>query len=110
MAVKLGLDPEKVGQVVTTGTGRSFAADFFIPLTLKNKFDEGYPVKAAYKDMISAAEISAHKGIPLPVVNATAVTFQMAMAEGFGDLSKGGLIRVFEKLLGTEYRAKKKEY
>jgi 3-hydroxyisobutyrate dehydrogenase-like beta-hydroxyacid dehydrogenase len=106
MAVKLGLDPEKVAQVVTTGTGRSFAADFFIPLTLKNRFDEGYPVKSAYKDMISAAEISAHKGIPLPVVNATAVTFQMAMAEGFGDLSKGGLIRVFEKLLGTEFRAK----
>ena len=107
MAVKLGLDPEKVAQVVTTGTGRSFAADFFIPLTLENRFDEGYPVKSAYKDMISAAEISAHKGIPLPVVNATAVTFQMAMAEGFGDLSKGGLIRVFEKLLGTEFRKNK---
>jgi 3-hydroxyisobutyrate dehydrogenase-like beta-hydroxyacid dehydrogenase len=107
MAVKLGLDPEKVAQVVTTGTGRSFAADFFIPLTLKNRFDEGYPVKSAYKDMISAAEISAYKGIPLPVVNATAVTFQMAMAEGFGDLSKGGLIRVFEKLLKTEFRTKK---
>jgi 3-hydroxyisobutyrate dehydrogenase-like beta-hydroxyacid dehydrogenase len=107
MAVKLGLDPEQVAQVVTTGTGRSFAAEFFIPLTLKNQFDEGYPVKAAYKDMISAAEISAHKGIPLPVVNATAVTFQMAMAEGYGDLSKGGLIRVFEKMLGAEFRAKK---
>jgi 3-hydroxyisobutyrate dehydrogenase-like beta-hydroxyacid dehydrogenase len=107
MAVKLGLDPEQVAQVVTTGTGRSFAADFFIPLTLKNQFDEGYPVKSAYKDMISAAEISAHKGIPLPVVNATAVTFQMAMAQGYGDLSKGGLIRVFEKMLGTEFRTKK---
>jgi len=107
MAVKLGLDPEKVAQVVTTGTGRSFAADFFIPLTLENRFDEGYPVKAAYKDMISAAEISAHKNIPLPVVNATAVTFQMALSEGYGDLSKGGLIRVFEKLLGTEFRKKK---
>jgi 3-hydroxyisobutyrate dehydrogenase-like beta-hydroxyacid dehydrogenase len=107
MAVKLGLDPEKVAQVVTTGTGRSFAADFFIPLTLENRFDEGYPVKAAYKDMISAAEISAHKAIPLPVVNATAVTFQTAIAEGYGDLSKGGLIRVFEKLLGTEFRKKK---
>jgi hypothetical protein len=32
------------------------------------------------------------------------VTFQMAMAEGFGDLSKGGLIRVFEKMLGVEFR------
>jgi len=107
MAVKLGLDPEKVAQVVTTGTGRSFAADFFIPLTLENRFDEGYPVKSAYKDMISAAEISAHNGIPLPVVNATAVTFQMAIAEGFGDFSKGGLIRVFEKMLGTEFRTNK---
>ncbi len=106
MAVKLGLDPEKVAQVVTTGTGRSFAADFFIPLTLENRFDEGYPVKSAYKDMISAAEISAHKGIPLPMVNATMVTFQMAIAQGFGDLSKGGLIRVFEKMLGAEFRNK----
>jgi 3-hydroxyisobutyrate dehydrogenase-like beta-hydroxyacid dehydrogenase len=106
MAVKLGLDPESVGKVVTTGTGRSFAAEFFIPLTLVNRFDEGYPVKSAYKDMISAAEISAHMGIPLPVVNATAVTFQMAIAEGFGDMSKGGLIRVFEKLLGAEFRKK----
>ena len=109
MAVKLGLDPEKVAQVITTGTGRSFAADFFIPLTLENRFDEGYPVKSAYKDLISAAEISAHKGIPLPVVNATAVTFQMAIAEGFGDLSKGGLIRIFEKMLKTEFRKKGKE-
>lgn len=109
MAVKLGLDPEKVAQVVTTGTGRSFAADFFIPLTLQNRFDEGYPVKSAYKDMISAAEISAHKGIPLPVVNATAVTFQMAIAEGLGDLSKGGLIRLFEKMLKTEFRRKEKQ-
>jgi 3-hydroxyisobutyrate dehydrogenase-like beta-hydroxyacid dehydrogenase len=107
MAVKLGLDPEKVVQVVTTGTGRSFAADFFIPLTLENRFDEGYPIKSAYKDLISAAEISSHKGIPLPVVNATTVTFQMALAEGFGDLSKGGLIRVFEKMLGTEFRKKR---
>ena len=106
MAAKLGLDPEQVAQVVTTGTGRSFAAEFFIPLTLQNKFDEGYPVKAAYKDMISAAEISAQKAIPLPVVNATAVTFQMAISEGYGDLSKGGLIRVFEKMIGIEFRKK----
>jgi 3-hydroxyisobutyrate dehydrogenase-like beta-hydroxyacid dehydrogenase len=107
MAVKLGLDPEKVAEVVTTGTGQSFAANFFIPLTLENRFDEGYPVKSAYKDMISAAEISAHKNIPLPVVNAATVTFQMALSEGFGDLSKGGLIRVFEKMIGTEFRRKR---
>lgn len=106
MAAKLGLDPEKVTQVVTTGTGRSFAAEFFVPLALENRFDQGYPIKHAYKDLISAAEISAHQKIPLPVVQATTTTFQMALAEGFGDESKGSLIKVFERMLGVEFRKK----
>ena len=106
MAAKLGLDPEKVTQVVTTGTGRSFAAEFFVPLALENRFDQGYPIKHAYKDLISAAEISAHQMIPLPVVQATTATFQMALAEGFGDESKGSLIKVFERMLGVEFRKK----
>ena len=67
MAAKLGLDPVKVCQVITTGTGRSFAAEFFTPLTLENRFDEGYPLKDAYKDMASAAEIGARHKIPLPL-------------------------------------------
>lgn len=106
MAAKLGLDPEKVTQVVTTGTGRSFAAEFFIPLALQNRFDQGYPIKHAYKDMVSAAEISARQKIPLPVVQATTATFQMALAEGFGDESKGSLMKVFERMLGVEFRKK----
>lgn len=104
MAAKLGLDPEKVTQVVTTGTGNSFAAQFFLPLTLEDRFDRGYPLKAAYKDMISAAEISARQKIPLPVVQATATTFQMALLEGLGDESKGALIKVFERMLNIEFR------
>jgi len=104
MAAKLGLDPEKVTQVVTTGTGRSFAAEFFLPLTLENRFDQGYPLKSAYKDMISAAEICAHEKIPLPMVQTATTTFQMAMASGLGSESKGSLIKVFEKFLGIEFR------
>ena len=104
MAAKLGLDPEKVTQVVTTGTGRSFAAEFFLPLTLENRFDQGYPLKSAYKDMISAAEISAHEKIPLPLVQAAATTFQMALLQGLGDESKGALIKVFERMLNVEFR------
>jgi len=104
MAAKLGLDPERVTRVVTTGTGRSFAAEFFAPLALDNVFDQGYPLKAAYKDMISAAEISAREKIPLPLVQAATTTYQLALAEGLGDLGKGAMIKVFERLLGVEFR------
>lgn len=104
MAVKLGLDPEKVGQVVTTGTGRSFAAEFFIPQILENRFDQGYALKHAYKDMISAAEICAHRQIPLPLVHAATTIYQMALLDGLGDEDKGAMIKVLERILGVEFR------
>jgi len=106
MAVKLGLDPEKVLSVVNTGTGKSFASDFFGPRILENHFSDGYPLKYAYKDMVSAAEICAHKKIPLPLVHAATTTYQMALAAGLGDEDKGAMTKVFENLLGVEFRKK----
>jgi len=104
MAVKLGLDPEKVISVVNSGTGKSFAAEFFGPRILKDSFEEGYPLKHAYKDMVSAAEIGAHKKIPLPLVQAATTTYQLALAAGYGDEGKGAMIKVFENILGVKFR------
>ncbi len=109
MSTKLGLDPEKVTEVITSGTGRSFAAEFFAPLVLNNVFDKGYPLKHAYKDMISAAELSVQEKIPLPMVQAATTTYQMALAEGLGDQDKGAMIKVFERILGVVFRKQEEE-
>lgn len=107
MAVKLGLDPEAVCRVVTTGTGQTFALSFFTPYILNNDFKPGYPLKSAYKDMVSAAGISAHEKIPLPVFFAALQTYQLALLEGYGEENKGAMIKVWEKVLGVEVRRKK---
>lgn len=107
MAVKLGLDPEKMTEVVTTGSGRSFAAEYFLPLILRGKFDHGYPMASAYKDMLGMARIGAEKRIPLPVVQAALTTYQSALARGLGDQSKGAMIKVFEELLDVRVRSEK---
>lgn len=104
MAAKLGLEPAMVAEVVNSGTGRSYASEFFVPRVLKNRFSEGYPLKAAYKDLVSAAEISANLGFPLPVLAAATATYQQALLRGHGDLDKGAMIKVFEELLGVEFR------
>jgi 3-hydroxyisobutyrate dehydrogenase-like beta-hydroxyacid dehydrogenase len=104
MAVKMGLDAEKVGAVVNSGTGRSYASEFFIPRILENSFSAGYPMKHAYKDLVSAAELSAAHGIPMPVLAAATATYQQALLRGLGDHDKGGMIRVFEDLLGVTFR------
>ena len=104
MAVKMGLDSAKVGQVVNSGTGRSYASEFFIPRILKRNFSEGYLMKHAYKDLISAAELGAHRGIPMPVLAAATATYQTALLRGYGDCDKGGMIQVFEDLLDVKYQ------
>jgi 3-hydroxyisobutyrate dehydrogenase-like beta-hydroxyacid dehydrogenase len=104
MSVKMGLDCEKVGQVVNSGTGRSYASEFFIPRILDGNFSEGYLMKHAYKDLISAAELGSNLTIPMPVLAAATSTYQMALLKGYGDYDKGGMIRVFEELLEVRYR------
>ncbi|MBL4787279.1 MAG: NAD(P)-dependent oxidoreductase [Cohaesibacteraceae bacterium] len=104
LAVKLGLDPAKTGEVVNSGTGRSYASEFFIPNILKGKFTEGYPMANAYKDLISGAEISARYQIPTPVLSAATATYQMALCQGRGKEDKASMIQVFEKLLNVRFR------
>jgi 3-hydroxyisobutyrate dehydrogenase-like beta-hydroxyacid dehydrogenase len=106
MAAKFGLDPQKISQVITTGTGRSYAAEFFIPLILENRFDMGYSLKNAHKDLISAAELSAHHNIPMPMIQSATTIYRMALAEGHGDENKGAMVKVFERILGVEFRKK----
>lgn len=104
MSVKMGLDPVKVGEVVNSGTGRSYASEFFIQRILKDRFSDGYSLQNAYKDLVSAAEISANLCIPMPVLSAATVTYQTALLQGHGAEDKGSMIKVFEDLLGVHYR------
>ena len=104
MAVRLGLDPENVLSAVNTGTGRSFASEFFGPRALEGNFSEGYALKSAYKDMVSAAELCARERIPMPLVQAATLTYQMALAEGYGKEGKGAMLKVYERILGVQFR------
>ncbi|MFR5880276.1 MAG: NAD(P)-dependent oxidoreductase [Cloacibacillus evryensis] len=104
MAALMGLDPEKTASVINSGTGRSYASEFFLPRAPEGNFSEGYAMKNAYKDLVSAAEISASQSIPMPVLAAATATYQQALRSGYGELGKGAMIKVFEKLLGTEFR------
>jgi 3-hydroxyisobutyrate dehydrogenase-like beta-hydroxyacid dehydrogenase len=106
MASKMGLDPDLVAEVVNSGTGRSYASEFFLPRILAGRFSDGYPMAKAYKDLVSGAELGAELCIPMPVLAAATATYQAALLRGHGDKDKGGMVRVFEELLGTEFRSR----
>ena len=108
MAVKMGLDPGLVGEVVNSGTGRSYASEFFIPRMLRGHFSDGYPMGHAYKDLVSGAELSANACVPLPVLAAATATYQTALLQGLGEQDKGAMVQVFERLLGVQFRSQEK--
>ncbi len=104
MAAKMGLDPAKVGELVNSGTGRSYASEYFIPKILDGVFSTGYPLGAAYKDLVSGAVLGARHRIPMPVLAAATATYQAALLRGHGDDDKGAMIKVYEDLLGVTFR------
>lgn len=105
ISAKLGLNSEKIASVVNSGTGRSYASEFFVPHILNGNFSNGYPMRDAYKDLVSGAELSARHLVPTPVLAAATATYQRALLEGHGDKDKGAMVLVFEDLLKTRFRA-----
>ncbi|CAM3279478.1 NAD(P)-dependent oxidoreductase [Cupriavidus taiwanensis] len=105
MSRRMGLDPEKVASVINSGTGRSYASEFFLPRILGRHFSDGYPLNAAYKDLVSAAELGARHCIPMPVLAAATATYQMSLLAGHGTSDKGAMTRFFEDMLAVQFSA-----
>ena len=103
MAVKLGLEPTQIGEVINGGTARSYASEYFVPRMLDRNFSYGFTLKDAYKDLVSAVEVAVNQTIPTPVLDATASIYKMTMLNGYGDLYKGALICLYEDLLGVKF-------
>lgn len=104
LAVRLGLNAEKMCGAVMTGSGQSYGFDTFAPLILERNFGPGYPMANARKDVDAITGILDREGVKMPVVSAAADTFRAALDRGLGNLNKGGMTRVWEAVLGVEVR------
>jgi len=104
LAVKAGLDVEQVAQVVTSGSSRSFASDYFVPRILEGRFDSDFAMADAYKDIVNVQQMATRVKAAIPVVNAMTASYQMAMAQGYGDRPKSTMIKIYEQVLDQKVR------
>ena len=104
LAVKAGLRPETLSEVLTTASSRSFASEYFVPRILDGRFEGDFSMRAAYKDIVNVKEVAARLEASLPVVDAMVSTYQAAIDKGFGEQPKSAMIKVYEDRLGQEVR------
>ena len=104
VGVKLGLSPEKLGEILMNASGSSYASKTLIPEILDGRFAHGFTMERAYKDMKSMLEVCEQLSLPLPTFLGTLKTYRLALENGHGDQYKGAMIRYYEDLLGVKCR------
>lgn len=104
LAMKAGLSADKLAEVLTTASSRSFASEYFVPRILAGKFEGDFSLQAAFKDIVNIQEAAARLHASTPVVDAMVATYQAAIDMGFGDAPKSAMIKVYERQLDQEVR------
>ena len=104
LAVKAGLEPRKLEEVLTTASARSFASEYFVPRILAGKFEGDFSMQAAYKDIVNIQQLAERLNASMPVVDAMVSTYRAAIEMGFGEQPKSAMIKVYEDRLGQTVR------
>lgn len=106
IGVKLGLDPEKLGDVLMTASGSSSASKTLIPKVLEGQFEHGFSLDEAYKDMDHIYDVLVKNEVPLPTLNGAMQSYQLALQHGERDYYKHAMIRFYEDMLDVKVRKK----
>ena len=104
LGVAAGISIDALEQVVTSASSRSFAGDHFIPRMMAREFEGDFPLAGAYKDILNMQKIATEKQALTPLMNAMISIYQNALADGLGDEPKSAIIKIYEKVLGVEFK------
>lgn len=105
--VKAGLDPDLMAEVINAGSGRNTATEDKIPrCVLTRKFDFGFPIAGACKDIGLAIEECQALGLPMLVGSAARQLWQFAYNQGGGKRDMTELVTYLEPWAGVEVRGK----
>ncbi len=104
LGVAAGISIDALEQVVTSASSRSFAGDHFIQRMMAREFEGDFPLAGAYKDILNMQKIATEKQALTPLMNAMISSYQNALADGLGDEPKSAIIKIYEKVLGVEFK------
>jgi len=106
LAVKAGVDPAMLLEILKVSTGNNWAAQQYPNSTFKGNFEPGFKINLALKDLNLALTLGKENNVPLPVGTAACQDLQDAVSAGLGDKGVDAVIISREKASGAEVRSK----
>ena len=110
LGVKLGVDPQKLYDIIKVSAGYSFMLDNRVPdFIFKGDFTQpGFAVDLLRKDVGLAMETGKLQKMPLPLSAQVYQWLTFASAAGKGKLDQSSVIEIFEELAGVKVRTPQK--
>ena len=108
LGVKAGLDPMKLWEIIKVSTGNNFTLEKSFPSTvLQGKFDSGFRMTLACKDIGLALTLGKEYSVPMPIGSAVEQRLIEGKAAGLGEKSPQSIILLLEEMVGVKVRSPK---
>jgi 3-hydroxyisobutyrate dehydrogenase-like beta-hydroxyacid dehydrogenase len=104
LAVKAGVDPELMLDILDNSAAKSGLVSAKAPMVLRRTFDAAFSVKWMHKDIGLMLDSASELQVPVPLTALTRQMFQASIAQGHGDEDICATIKVLEDLAGVEVR------
>jgi 3-hydroxyisobutyrate dehydrogenase-like beta-hydroxyacid dehydrogenase len=106
MAMKAGVDPELMLDILNNSAARSGMISAKAPAVFRRDFSTNFSVKWMHKDITLMLDSARESGIPVPLTAVTHQMFQAAITHGYGDEDICATIKVLEGITGVEVKKK----
>jgi len=104
MAVKAGVDPVLMLDILDNSAAKSGMISAKAPAVFRRDFAPNFSVKWMHKDVGLMIESAKELGVPVPLTAITQQMLQAALSEGLGEDDMCSSIRVLEKWAGVEVK------
>lgn len=99
MAIKLGLNSEKLLEVLSTGSADSWMLRAHLPKVMRKDFTPGFKLALALKDLNLGLDLAANAGVALRLAGTAREFYQKGLDAGMGEENSSSIFKLFEKML-----------
>ena len=101
LARKLGVEPQKMVELVQASMIRSGVVDYKAPFVLRHDYSPNFPLRLMHKDIHLLLDTAKEVRVKLPALETVDEIYELSSEEGWDDLDYAATIQLLERWAGV---------
>lgn len=106
LARKLGVEPQKMVELIQASMIRSGVVDYKAPFVMRHDYSPNFPLRLMHKDIHLLLDTAKEARVKLPGLETVDEIYELSSEEGWDDLDYAATIQLLEKWAGLGSRSK----